>query len=252
MKNTMLDLASNAVEDCLIFAVGVSPAAAMASATFTWSAVRSSLNSPAQWVTSRRTTLRKYLLPIIAVIWAGGLRWPAGSARSVLQAIRARAGRAALRGHAHLHGVPDRPDAAGAEVARPLQGDGGGHEKATGQRLPHGREKIGREPGLEDIAQGPGGEGGADIVRVRVHGQKDDPGQGTRSPQLLGRLDTVQHGHRDVEHHDVRLEPGRLVQKRLPIADRLDHLEMRFEMSSSDSEEILVVIGQQDCKSVHA
>ena len=85
MKNTMLDLASNAVEDCLIFAVGVSPAAAMASATFTWSAVRSSLNSPAQWVTSRRTTMRKYLLAMIAVISAAGLAGCAGQSDQLIQ-----------------------------------------------------------------------------------------------------------------------------------------------------------------------
>ena len=85
MKDTMLDLASNAVENCLIFAVGVSPAAAMASATFTWSAVRSSLNSPAQWVTSRRTTMRKYLLPIIGVISAAGLAGCAGQSDQLIQ-----------------------------------------------------------------------------------------------------------------------------------------------------------------------
>src|SRR5262249_61043546 len=85
MKDTMLDLAINVVEDCLIFAVGVSPAAAMASATFTWSAVRSSLNSPAQWVTSRRTTMRKYLLAMIAVISAAGLAGCAGQRGQLLQ-----------------------------------------------------------------------------------------------------------------------------------------------------------------------
>ena len=77
-ETPMLGLAGNAVENWLFFAVGVSPAAVLASVTFTWAAVRSSLSPPTQRVTSRRTTMKRYLLPMIALIAAAGLAGCAG------------------------------------------------------------------------------------------------------------------------------------------------------------------------------
>ncbi|MGH7409604.1 MAG: hypothetical protein ACREJ6_00870 [Candidatus Methylomirabilis sp.] len=103
MKDTMLGLAGNAVENCLIFAVGVSPAAVMASVTFTWSAVRSSLGPPTQWVTSRRTTMMKYLLPIIAVILAAGLAGCAGQSDQHIQFFKAYGPGQAEQRHLGMH-----------------------------------------------------------------------------------------------------------------------------------------------------
>ena len=85
----MLGLAGNAVENWLFFAVGVSPAAVLASVTFTWAAVRSSLSPPTQWVTSRRTTMKRYLLPLIAVISAASLAGCAGQSQYNVQFFKA-------------------------------------------------------------------------------------------------------------------------------------------------------------------
>src|SRR5262245_7841058 len=84
-----------------------------------------------------------------------------------------------------------------------------------------------------------------------MHGQKDDSGRRARGPQPSGRFDAVQYGHRDVEHHDIGVEPRGLIQKRLTVADCLDDMNMPFEVSSGGGEEVLVVIAQQNTREFH-
>ena len=86
----MLVLAGHAVENWLFFTVGISPAAALASITFTWAAVRSSLGLQAQWLTSRRTTMNRYLLPTIVVMALAGLSGCAGQSEWNVQFFKAR------------------------------------------------------------------------------------------------------------------------------------------------------------------
>jgi hypothetical protein len=74
----MLSPAGNAVGAWLFFTIGVSPAAVLAGVTFTWAALRASLSPPTQWLTSRRTTMKRYFLAICAVIAAAGLAGCAG------------------------------------------------------------------------------------------------------------------------------------------------------------------------------
>src|SRR5439155_857013 len=106
-------------------------------------------------------------------------------------------------------------------------------------------QHVRRELGLEDITQGPGSERSIHVVRVRVHGQEHDPRRGARRLEFPGCLDAVQHGHGDVEHDHVGLEPRGFVHQRLPVANGLEHLEVRFEMSSNGSEKVTMVIGQE-------
>ena len=82
----MLGLAGHAVGNWLFFAVGISPAAVLASVTFTWAAVRSSLGRPTQGLTSRRTTMNRYLLAMIAV---AGLAGCAGHSEQHVQFFKA-------------------------------------------------------------------------------------------------------------------------------------------------------------------
>src|SRR2546430_349403 len=123
--------------------------------------------------------------------------------------------------------------------------DGGRNERSADQGFLEAGQQVRRELGLEDITQGPGSERSIHVVRVRVHGQEYDPRRGTRRLEFPGCLDAVQHGHGDVEHDHVGLEPGGFVHQRLPVANGLEHLEMRFEMSSDGSEEVTMVIGQE-------
>jgi hypothetical protein len=61
-----------------------------------------------------------------------------------------------------------------------------------------------------------------------VHGQEYDLRERARRLEFPGHLGGVQHGHGDIEHDHVGLEPGGLVEERLPVADRLHHLNMRL------------------------
>ncbi len=81
-----------------------------------------------------------------------------------------------------------------------------------------------------------------------MYGQKDNLCPGAHSFQSPCRLDAVQHGHRNVEHQQIGLLRGGFVEQRLTIADRPDHLELRFEQAHRDSQELEVVIGQQHTK----
>ena len=85
----MLGLAGHAVGNWLFSAVGISPAAGLASVTFTWSAVRSSLGLLAQRLTSRRTTMHRYLLPIVVVMALAGLSGCAGQSEWNVQFFKA-------------------------------------------------------------------------------------------------------------------------------------------------------------------
>jgi hypothetical protein len=84
-----------------------------------------------------------------------------------------------------------------------------------------------------------------------VDGQKNDLRLGARRLQVPGRLEAVVHRHRDVQHQDVGLEAGNFAEQGLPVADGLDHLELRLEESGGDREEALVVVGQQHANSAH-
>ena len=68
-----------------------------------------------------------------------------------------------------------RPGSSGLLRVRSLEADGRGDERATGQRLPQGGDEVGGEPTLDDIPQGAGREGRADVIGVAVDGQEDDP-----------------------------------------------------------------------------
>ena len=89
MRDTMLGLAGHAVGNWLFFAVGISSATVLASVTFTWPAVRSSLGLPTQGLTFRRATMNRYLVPMIAAIAAAGLAGCAGTSEHHVQFFKA-------------------------------------------------------------------------------------------------------------------------------------------------------------------
>jgi hypothetical protein len=74
----MLGLAGHVAGNWLFFAVGISPAAMLASVTFTWAAVRTSLSCATQWLSFRRAIINRGLLVVLAVTVAAGLAGCAG------------------------------------------------------------------------------------------------------------------------------------------------------------------------------
>jgi phospholipid-binding lipoprotein MlaA len=65
----MLGLVGHAVGNWLFFTVGISPAAVLASVTFTWATVRSSLGRPTHRVASRRTIMRRDTVRSRSRVW---------------------------------------------------------------------------------------------------------------------------------------------------------------------------------------
>ncbi|MGH7703711.1 MAG: hypothetical protein ACREMO_11490 [Gemmatimonadales bacterium] len=85
----MLGLVGHAVGNWLFFAVGISPAAVLASVMFTWAVVRCSLGLPTQRLTSRRATMNRYLLPMIVLMAAAALAGCAGQSEWHVQFFKA-------------------------------------------------------------------------------------------------------------------------------------------------------------------
>ena len=91
----------------------------------------------------------------------------------------------------------------------------------------------------------------ANIILIAVDSQEHELRPRSGRPQRPHRLDPVQERHRNVEHQDVGREPGGCLYRRPPVADSLDHFELRFEESRFDLEERLVIVGQQDTGPAH-
>ena len=81
------------------------------------------------------------------------------------------------------------------------------------KRCPDGREKVGSEPRLNDIAEPARIECGAGVVGVFVGRKEDGAGRPLRAPELARRFDAVEPRHGDIEHDDIEMEPLRLGEK---------------------------------------
>lgn len=105
-------------------------------------------------------------------------------------------------------------------------------------------KQVGGKPTFHDKTLGPRRLGGAHIVGVVMHRQKNDLSRKTYRPEAPGGREAVEHRHRDVEHKEVRVEAGRLIDHRLTVADLHDDLKCRFEQLRNDGTELVVVISQ--------
>src|SRR5271165_5711290 len=99
-----------------------------------------------------------------------------------------------------------------------FQGNCWRDEAAIGERCPDGRQEVGSEPRLNDIAEPARIEYGSGEVGVFVDREEDQARRPVQAPQLARRFDAVEPRHGDVEHDDVRMEPLRLSQECASIA----------------------------------
>src|SRR5271157_4777758 len=87
------------------------------------------------------------------------------------------------------------------------QGNSWRDEAAIGERCPDGRQEVGSESRLNDIAEPTRIECGSGEVGVFVDREEDQARRPVRAPQLTRRFDAVEP--RDVEHDNIRMEPLR-------------------------------------------
>src|SRR5271165_875412 len=99
-----------------------------------------------------------------------------------------------------------------------IETHGGRDEAAIGERCPDGRQKIGSEPRLNDIAEPACIECGLGEVGVFVDREKDQARGPVRAPELARRFDAVEPRHGDIEHDDIRMKPLRLSEEFASIA----------------------------------
>ncbi len=99
-----------------------------------------------------------------------------------------------------------------------FQGNDRGDEAATDERCPDGRQEVGSEPSLNDIAEPTGIQCSAGKVGVFLHCEEDQARSLMRAAQLARRFDAVQSWHRDIEYDDIRMEPVGLCEECSSIA----------------------------------
>jgi hypothetical protein len=96
------------------------------------------------------------------------------------------------------------------------------NEAAVGERCPDGRQEVGSEPRLNDIAVPARIECGPGEVGVFVDGEKDQARGPVRAPELARGFDAVEPRHGDVEHDQIRMEPLGLSEEFASIAHCTD------------------------------
>jgi hypothetical protein len=98
----------------------------------------------------------------------------------------------------------------GRSQFRFIEAQGGRDEAAIGERSPDGRQEVGSEPPLKDIAEPARIECRLGEVGVFVDREEDQARRPVRATQLARRFDAVEPRHGDVEHDDIRMELLRL------------------------------------------
>src|SRR5271157_4850341 len=99
-----------------------------------------------------------------------------------------------------------------------IEAQGRRDEAAIGERCPDGRQEVGSEPRLNDIAEPARIECGLGEVGVFVDREEDQARRLVRAPELARRFDAVEPRHGDVEHDDIRMESLRLSKEFASIA----------------------------------
>src|SRR5262244_1851139 len=104
----------------------------------------------------------------------------------------------------------------------------GGDEGSSHERFPDGHGEVGRQPGLDHIADRSCGEGFLDEFPIFVNGEEDNSGLRTFTLEPTRSLQAVEDRHRDVKNHNIRVEFGRGLKERLAVLDSVDNVELRL------------------------
>lgn len=136
----------------------------------------------------------------------------------------------------------------GKSWSRFIEVHGGRDEAAIRKRCPDGRQEVGSEPSLNDIAESARIEGGAGVVGVFMDCDEDNAGGPLRAPELARRFDTVEPRHGDVEHDDIRMKPLRLSKEFASIAHSTDDQTLAGRRLGRQRERRLMTIGQQHAR----
>ena len=82
-----------------------------------------------------------------------------------------------------------------------------------------------------------------------MHRQEHNLGPRSKSFQFLGRLKSVEAGHRDVENDDIGVEAGHSVQSFAPVCHRGHNVEFCLQRSRDGLQDPSVVVRQENSRS---
>jgi hypothetical protein len=138
----------------------------------------------------------------------------------------------------------------GRSWSRFIEAQRGRDEAAIGKRCPDGRQKVGSEPRLNDIAEPARIECGLGEVGVFVDREEDQARRPVQAPESARRFDAVEPRHGDVEHDDIRMESLRLKQEFASVAHGTDDETFTRENLGRQREHCRMIIGQEHAQAL--
>ena len=108
-----------------------------------------------------------------------------------------------------------------------------------------GRNEIGGQPRLDDIASTARLHSRPHIIGIVMHREKHQLRTATSLPEAVRGLDAVQTWHGDVEDHHVRIQPRRCLNHVQPVTDRADDFKLASQQPGNLFKQGWVVIRQQ-------
>jgi hypothetical protein len=131
-----------------------------------------------------------------------------------------------------------------------FQGNCWRDEAAIGERCPDGRQQVGSEPRLNDIAEPACIECGPGEVGVLVDGEEDQTRRPVQAPELTRSFDAVEPRHGDVEHDQIRMEPLRLSEECASIAHCTNDQTFVGQCRGRQREHCGMIISQQHARAL--
>lgn len=102
---------------------------------------------------------------------------------------------------------------------------------------------------LDDIAHRPNGERFPEKVRIVVDGEEDDLCLDAASAESSRHVQAIEDRHRNVQHHDIRIEPLDQVDRARTIAGRAHDLAFLRHHLQGVIKELRVVVGEDRARS---
>ena len=88
-----------------------------------------------------------------------------------------------------------------------------------------------------------------DVFIRAMHGEKHHPGKRAMLPERLCRLEAIELGHRDVQHHDIGLETQRQVHRLKTMSRSADDVEVGREQTADRFQHSRVIVCHQNARS---
>ena len=118
------------------------------------------------------------------------------------------------------------------------------------KRCPDGRQEVGGEPRLNNVAEPARIECGPGVVGVFVDREENKASRSVRAPEPARRFNAVEPRHRNVEHDDVRAEPLRLSEELVSITHSSDYQTFTGERVGRQRKYRRMIISEQHARAL--